>query len=200
MRFVLPSPCLAEVKVKMIVAQWCPALCDPMVCPGNSPGKNTRVGCHSLLQGIFPTQGSNPRLLHYRQILYHQGCLGNKPLLQTSMSQHLVWCAAAGSKLNLVQEQKHICGSIEYLCLFNFTSHNVFKVYPRCSMYQYLIPFSCCSLTKSCLILCNLIDCSMPGSFVLRCLPEFAQILVHRVCDAVPLCVYSTFVYPFICP
>ena len=34
------------------------------------------MGCHSLLQGIFPTQGSNPGLLHYRQILYqlsHQG-------------------------------------------------------------------------------------------------------------------------------
>ena len=37
----------------------------------NSPGKNTRVGSHSLLQGIFPTQGSNPGLLHCRQILYH---------------------------------------------------------------------------------------------------------------------------------
>ena len=31
---------------------------------GDSPGKNTGVGCHTLLQGIFPTQGSNPRLLH----------------------------------------------------------------------------------------------------------------------------------------
>ena len=33
------------------------------LCPWNSPGKNTGVGCHALLQGIFPTQGSNPRLL-----------------------------------------------------------------------------------------------------------------------------------------
>ena len=43
---------------------------------GDSPGKNTRVGCHALLQGIFSTQGSNPGLLHCRQILYylsHQG-------------------------------------------------------------------------------------------------------------------------------
>ena len=42
----------------------------------NSPGKNTVVDRHSLLQGIFPTQGSNPGLLHCRQILYylsHQG-------------------------------------------------------------------------------------------------------------------------------
>ena len=62
----------------MKVAQSCPTLCVPMDCnlPGSSvlgdcPGKNTGVGCHALLQGIFPTQGSNPGLLHCRQILYH---------------------------------------------------------------------------------------------------------------------------------
>ena len=45
-------------------------LCDPMDCSlpgssvrGDSPGKNTGVGCHALLQGIFPTQGLNPHLL-----------------------------------------------------------------------------------------------------------------------------------------
>ena len=63
--------------------QSCPTLCDPMDCSlpgfsvhGDSPGKNTGVGCHALLQGIFPTQGSNPGLLHSRRILYrlsHQG-------------------------------------------------------------------------------------------------------------------------------
>ena len=39
--------------------------------PLNVPGKNTGVGSHSLLQGIFPTQGLNPGLPHCRQILYH---------------------------------------------------------------------------------------------------------------------------------
>ena len=55
-------------------------LCDPMDCspPGSSdfPGKNTGVDCHSLFQGIFLTQGLNPGLLHFRQILFclsHQG-------------------------------------------------------------------------------------------------------------------------------
>ena len=38
--------------------------------PWNSPDQNTRVGSLSLLQGIFPTQGSNPGLPHCRQILY----------------------------------------------------------------------------------------------------------------------------------
>ena len=58
------------------VAQSYGTLCDPMdwpgrLCPWNSPDKNTGVGCHSLLQGIIPTQGTNPRLLHCKQILYH---------------------------------------------------------------------------------------------------------------------------------
>ena len=42
-----------------------------LLCPWNSPGKNTGVGSHSLLQGVFLTQGSNLGLLHCRQILYH---------------------------------------------------------------------------------------------------------------------------------
>ena len=42
-----------------------------ILCPWNSPGKNTGVGCHFLFQGIFWTSGSNPCLLHCRQILYH---------------------------------------------------------------------------------------------------------------------------------
>ena len=42
-----------------------------LLCPWDSPGKSTGVGCHALLQGILPTQGSNPGLLHCRQILYH---------------------------------------------------------------------------------------------------------------------------------
>ena len=41
-----------------------------LLCPWDSPGKNTGVGCHALLQGIFPTQGSNLRLLHWMWILY----------------------------------------------------------------------------------------------------------------------------------
>ena len=39
--------------------------------PWNFPGKNTEVSCHFLLQGIFPTQGSNLGLPHYRQMHYH---------------------------------------------------------------------------------------------------------------------------------
>ena len=46
-----------------------------LLCPWDSPGENIGVSCHSLLQGLFPTQGSNQGLLHYRQILY---CLSHQ--------------------------------------------------------------------------------------------------------------------------
>ena len=48
-----------------------------LLCLWNSLGKNTGVGCHALLQGIFPKQGLNPGLLHYRQILYHLSYRGS---------------------------------------------------------------------------------------------------------------------------
>ena len=64
-------------RVLCLVTQLCPTLSDPMdySLPGSSvhgdfPGKNTVVGCHALLQRIFPAQGSNPGLQHYRWILY----------------------------------------------------------------------------------------------------------------------------------
>ena len=67
-----------------VLTQSCPALCSPMdngplgsSVSGDSPGKNTRVGCHALFQGIFPTQGLNLRLLHCRWVLYPLGHLGN---------------------------------------------------------------------------------------------------------------------------
>ena len=44
----------------------CLTLFDPMDCPWDSPGQNTAVGGLSLLQGIFPTPGSNPGLPHCR--------------------------------------------------------------------------------------------------------------------------------------
>ena len=48
----------------------------------NSPGQNTGVGSPSLLQGIFPTQGSNPRLPHCRQILYQLSHKGSPRILE----------------------------------------------------------------------------------------------------------------------
>ena len=53
-----------------------------LLCPWNSPGKNTRVGSHSLLQGISLTQGLNPSSLHFRQIPYHLSHQGTWSMLK----------------------------------------------------------------------------------------------------------------------
>ena len=58
-----------------------------LLCPWNSPGRNTAVGCHFLLQGIFPTQGLNPSLLrrHADSLpLNHQG----SPLIEYTSKQN----------------------------------------------------------------------------------------------------------------
>ena len=55
---------------EMLSHVWLCATPRTIYISWNSPGQNTGVGTHSLLQGIFPTQGSNPSLLHCRQILY----------------------------------------------------------------------------------------------------------------------------------
>ena len=72
------NPCQVVVVVVVLVTQLCLTLSDPMDCspPGSSvhldsPDKNTGVGCHALLQRIFPIQGLNPGLLRCRQILHH---------------------------------------------------------------------------------------------------------------------------------
>ena len=71
--------CLVEFSacVHAQLLQLCLTLCDPMdcrlLCPQDSPGKDPGVSCHFLLHSIFPTQGSNLRLLcllHCRWILY----------------------------------------------------------------------------------------------------------------------------------
>ena len=72
---------LVEIEVKVKVVQSCPTL-QPhrLYSPWNSLGQNT-----GLLQGIFPTQGLNPGLLHCRWILYQLSCQG-------SPSVWLVFC------------------------------------------------------------------------------------------------------------
>ena len=55
--------------VQLFATTW--TVAARLLCPWDFPGKNTGVGCHFLLKGIFLTQGSNPRLLFDWQILYH---------------------------------------------------------------------------------------------------------------------------------
>ena len=76
-------PTLTEVKW----SESCTVVSDSLLShglhsPWNSPGQNTGVGSHSLLQGIFPTQGSNPGLPHCRRILYQLSHKGRPPTLK----------------------------------------------------------------------------------------------------------------------
>ena len=67
-------------RVRVFVTSWTVTYQAPL-CPWDFPDKSTEVGCHFLLQGIFPTQGSNQGLLYCRQTLNclsHQGSLNNK--------------------------------------------------------------------------------------------------------------------------
>ena len=74
---------LNYVLVFCLVTQLCLTLLRPhglqparLLCPWDFSGKNTGVGCHSLLQEIFPSQGLNPHLLHWQvdsSPLSHQG-------------------------------------------------------------------------------------------------------------------------------
>ena len=61
--------CLSFSRVWLFAAEWTVACQAPL--PMDFPGKNTGVGCHAFLQGIFSTQGSSPGFLHCRQIVSH---------------------------------------------------------------------------------------------------------------------------------
>ena len=74
--------------VRLFVTLW--TVAARLLCPWKSPGKNTGVGCHSLLHVIFLTQGSNPGLLHCRQILYHLSYQGS-PVSSGSAVYYRTW-------------------------------------------------------------------------------------------------------------
>ena len=70
----LEDKLVKSFSVRLLASPWTTRLRHPW----DFPGKNTGVGCHFLLQGIFPTQGLNLGLLHCRQTLYHLSHQGSK--------------------------------------------------------------------------------------------------------------------------
>ena len=126
----------------------------------DSPGKYTGVGCHAFLQGIFPNQGSNPGLLHCRWILYqlsHQGIPTILEWIAYPFSRDLL---DPGIELESPALQTDslpvVCGSVQFS-----------------------------SVAQSCPTLCDLMNHSTPGLPVHCQLPEFTQIHVHWVGDAI---------------
>ena len=82
-----------EVNLLSEVAQSCPTLCDPMdtrlLHPWDFLGTSTGVGCHFLLQGIFPTQGSNPGIPHCRQTNLLKHCSNRSHCVQLALQGHI---------------------------------------------------------------------------------------------------------------
>ena len=96
-------------RVRLFETPWTVAH-QALLCPWDSPGKNTRVGCHSLLQGIFPNQGLNPTLLFYLLLvllplgLYPTGVFRNCVCVTAStillhFSLGWIWRAKTGKHL-----------------------------------------------------------------------------------------------------
>ena len=106
-----------------LVTQSCLMLCSHMDCSlegssvhGDSPGKNTGVGGHAFLQGIFPTQGWNSGLLHCRRVLYqliHQGSPCTVGLVAQS---RLTLCSPHGTSFLVVSPSLPSRPSSEVMC------------------------------------------------------------------------------------
>ena len=119
-----------DPKILCLVTQLCPALCDPRNCippgfsvHGDSPGKNTRVGCHALHQRIFPNQGLNPGLPQCRWILYglsHQG----SPCVCVCVCIFTYVCIHIKRTSFIFKTEKK---KIRYSCQYHF--HSVFRAY-----------------------------------------------------------------------
>ena len=90
-----------------------------LACPWDSPGKNTAVGCHALLQGIFLTQGSNPHLLcllRGRVGSYHECHLGSRRYLLAARPHPAT--RSDFSRFSSAQSQKEaVLGLIWVSCL-----------------------------------------------------------------------------------
>ena len=108
------------------------------------------MGCHALLQGIFPTQGSNPGLSHCRRILYHLSHQGSPWLLE--------WVAYPFYRGTF---QPRNWGLLPYrwiLYQLSYPWSPLLGIYPESESES--------EVAQSCLTLCNPVDCSLPGSSV----------------------------------
>ena len=86
---------MRDESVKVLVAQSCPTLCNPMGCSLKVSSLSMEFsrqdycsGLHSLLQGFFLTQGSSPGLLHCRQILHHLSHQGSSMRDDSPLENH----------------------------------------------------------------------------------------------------------------
>ena len=140
-----------------------------LLCPWDSPGKNTGVGCCAHLQGIFPTQGSDPGLLLLtctgRWVPYQQCHLGSpKQVLNTNKK----WYTPTFHKLFQCLQ---VLARIRKYSLAGEWVHRFLKLFFKSFQFS--------SVAQSCPTLCNPMNRSTPGLPVHHQLPEFTQTHVH---------------------
>ena len=102
-----------------------------LLCPWDSPGKSTAVGCPALLQGIFPTQGSNQGLLYCRQILYCLSHQGSPRILEW------VACSFPGDLPNLRIELGSPALQILYQLSYQYTTYIYMYIYVSVSTVEF---------------------------------------------------------------
>ena len=146
------------VKVKLLSHV---RLCDPMDCsiPASSlrdfPGKSSTVGCHLLLQGIFPTWGSKPSLPHCRQTLYRLSHQGSPSIMVAAAAKLLQSCLTLSDPMDCSLPGSSIHGifqarTLEWVAI-SFSNAWKWKVKSESEVAP---------------ILSNPMDCSLPGSSV----------------------------------
>ena len=133
------SLCVSHSVMSYSATTWAVS-CPRLLYPWNSPGKNTGVGCHFLLQGILLIQGQNPGLLHCRQILYlliHLGIFSLNHYLLGYLILHMCVCVCV---------PMHIHISLGTVCSSVFIQKHWFNLSP---MNQFLPPNSWLWYTNS---------------------------------------------------
>ena len=104
-----------------------------LLCPWDSPGKNTGAGCHFLLQGIFPTHGPNLGLLHCRQNLY---CLSH---WGSPCSNRVVinWHVPCSKSTYFFLPSLHPMDSYPFICLVIMDSLNYLSECTLCKLAKW---------------------------------------------------------------
>ena len=129
--FLAPSPLewVSEWSHLVVSGSLQPHGLTRFLCPWDVPGKNTGVGCHILLQEIFPTQGLNPGLPHCMQMFYHLSHQGSHLTwriiivdLENTYAMGCICLAVSKGEISFcLLSQRIVCDAYHTLvyCLFN---------------------------------------------------------------------------------